>query len=346
MTRYLFRLPILVLVLMNSGCRDGDADGWPCERLPYEEQVREVLLVPDVAWIGEFPATLEYYGGVEAVLTQTYSLEQRRVYVQRPFWMMAHEMTVGEYRALMGTVPPTSGCEGDLCPVDYVTFANALGVANARSRAEGLQECYDLSGCEDQVESSEWGDCPQVSTFDWDCTGWRLPTNVEWEFATRAGVPEQFFCGASSGRDAGWPCPFAYGWFDRYRRVDTYPLPYPGAVVIPTVPVGLHCPNQWGLYDTYGNVQEYVWEWVENTRVEYDFLPQEGDPDRIDTRDGVLLARGGFGPSPVYATGSSSLDVISPGFELMGFAEAYPQGVRLVRTATDEDLANHRAANE
>jgi hypothetical protein len=93
-------------------------------------------------------------------------------------------------------------------------------------------------------------------------------------------------------------------------------------------------------------VQEYVWEWVENTRVEYDFLPQEGDPDRIDTRDGVLLARGGFGPSPVYATGSSSLDVISPGFELMGFAEAYPQGVRLVRTATDEDLANHRAANE
>jgi hypothetical protein len=60
----------------------------------------------------------------------------------------------------------------------------------------------------------------------------------------------------------------------------------------------------------------------------------------------LLLARGGFGPSPVYATGSASLDVFSPGFELFRLGGAYPQGVRLVRTATDADLANFPAANE
>jgi formylglycine-generating enzyme required for sulfatase activity len=108
----------------------------------------------------------------------------------------------------------------------------------------------------------------------------------------------------------------------------------------------LHCPNQWGLYDTYGNVEEYVWEWREDMTVGYDFLPAADSPDRIDERDGLLIARGGMGTSPIYSTGSSSLSYFEPGFELVSLTGPYLQGVRLVRTATDEDLANFPAANE
>ena len=61
--------------------------------------------------------------------------------------MKATEVTQGEWRALMGNNPSGfPGC-GDDCPVEQVTFQEALAYANALSRREGREPCYSLRFC-------------------------------------------------------------------------------------------------------------------------------------------------------------------------------------------------------
>lgn len=74
---------------------------------------------------------------------------------------------------------------------------------------------------------------------------YRLPTEAEWEYAARAGTPGP--PRASLGD---------YAWFADNSDDESHP-------------VGLKKPNAWGLYDTLGNVRE----WVEDRAAYYDYAP-------------------------------------------------------------------------
>jgi len=87
-------------------------------------------------------------------------------------------------------------------------------------------------------------------------SGYRLPSEAEWEYAARAGTSTPFSTGDCISTDqANYDGTFEYGDCPEPTNLDLHQ----------TQPVGSYAPNPWGLYDMHGNVTEFVADcWNEN----------------------------------------------------------------------------------
>jgi formylglycine-generating enzyme required for sulfatase activity len=130
-------------------------------------------------------------------------------------------------------------CINPTHPVKYVSWYGSVAYCDWLSLQQGLSRAYS---------HSTW-ECNGGNPYT--ATGYRLPTEAEWEYACRAGTQTPFNTG--SCLDAGTEA----NYYGSYPYTGCPTGPYVGW----TVPVGNYPANAFGLYDMHGNEWEWCNDW-------------------------------------------------------------------------------------
>ena len=185
------------------------------------------------------------------------------------FWLGKYEVTQGQWEAVMGNNP--SIFKGTDLPVENVSW-------------DDCQEFFKKLNALPEVKKSGWT--------------YRLPTELEWEYACRAGSTGGY-SKLADGNEITKDTLDEVAWYDNNSKVKTQP-------------VGQKKPNAFGLYDMNGN----VWEWCED-------LYRVGDPYPSRVR------RGGAWDGAFWCCQSPLRERNLPGqrFNFIGFRLAATQNV-------------------
>jgi formylglycine-generating enzyme len=262
---------------------------------------------------------------------------QRAVTLTHGLWIQQYEITQVQWTAMKLHNPSRlfpDGLGGDClddakCPVGSVTWFEAVAFANLLSQSHDppLVACYELVDCIGEVGHGMT--CASVALNAanlYECEGYRLPTDAEYEYALRASTTEAFYTGpitanTPSGKqscdpwspltDISWYCANS----GRFTQA-----------------VGQKYPNAWHLYDMIGNAREWVHD------LEKGQAPPPGpltDPggDLVIYKD--RKTRGGS--ATVWPTLLRSASSLSAPWDF-----SFPQhGFRLVRTILN-DTSNEK----
>ncbi|MDD3966617.1 MAG: formylglycine-generating enzyme family protein [Candidatus Neomarinimicrobiota bacterium] len=143
------------------------------------------------------------------------------------FYMGVYEISQEIFENVTGMNPSLHKGKGS--PVTHVTWYEAVHFCNRLSERNGYEKVYTII---DRNVSADFGK-----------NGYRLPTEAEWEYAARSrGRIDRPWSGTANEdklQDYAW-----YYWDDEQAH-----------------PLGQKLPNELGIHDMTGNVEEWCWDW-------------------------------------------------------------------------------------
>lgn len=165
---------------------------------------------------------------------------------------------------------------------EYDRFAKAAG---RRLPGRGRQPAINVS-FDDAQAYAEWLSKETGQMY-------RLPSEAEWEHAARAGKETAYWWGPDVGKDQAHCAGCGSRWDAKQ-----------------TAPVGSFAPNPYGLYDTAGNVREWVEDCYHST---YASAPADGRAWVDDETCGSRVLRGGSWNGDPGWLRSANRDGFGPG---------------------------------
>ncbi len=136
--------------------------------------------------------------------------------IRSPFYFSKYEVTQGQWENIMRTRPWDGRGYvkvGENFPAVYVNWLEVRDFITRLNKLEG-------------------------------CSCYRLPTEIEWEYAARAGSRSVYSFGNDENRLT------EYAWYSKNAMRQRF-----------AHAVGQKSANPWGLYDMHGNVWEWVADW-------------------------------------------------------------------------------------
>lgn len=179
-------------------------------------------------------------------------------------------------------------------PVINITWYDAIGFLNWLSRKEDLPPAYDVNGNLIDINGNKTRDITKV-------VGYRLPTEIEWEFSGKGGIKSKstLFSGSNDIDNVSW---YSENSMDKTHEVAT------------------KLPNELGIFDMSGN----VWEWINDNSGVYSGI------ERINSvgprKEGLKILRGGSFNSIMSDTQLTFRSELSPNIKDIYY------GFRVART--------------
>lgn len=201
------------------------------------------------------------------------------------------EVTQTVYKAVMGDIPQQSN-SGEDYPVENVSWYDAVLFCNAASKLLNLDTAYVYAsvGAENYLKDL---------TIDYSAKSIRLPTEIEWEIAARAGTSTTYYWDTDEAKK--------YAYYAQSKG---------------PVKVAQYIPNALGLFDVAGNVAEWVNDW-------YGAYPTKSVENYTGVESGNLrVVRGGgwSDKAPALSTGERDKKDPLTKTHMLGFRVVLSEG--------------------